>query len=64
MSLFILGLSVSLLTISLRPKSYIGIGFRPNIGAKYLRISISSIPYWPAPVFLPTCPPLRESYSC
>ena len=56
-SLFILGLSVFLLTINLRPKSFI------NISVKYLRISTPTIPYRPTPVFMPTYTPIKGSYS-
>jgi hypothetical protein len=57
MSLFILDLSVSLLTISLHPKSFI------NINVKRLRISTPTIPYCLTPVFMPTYTPIKGSYS-
>ena len=60
-SLFILGLSVSLLTINLRLKSFISISLDLIlVSIKRLRVSALSIPYRPTPIFII---PTKGAYS-
>ena len=62
-SLSIPGLSVSLLTISLRYKSFVSTGLDLIFSIKHLRISALATPYRPTPVFMPAYTSTKGSYS-
>ena len=62
-SLFILGLKRIFINYKLTPQELRQYQFRPNIGIKRLRVSTPSIPYRPAPVFMPTRTPTKGSRS-